>query len=164
VLSPPFCLIAKSTFLAVLAQPNDNEQQDGSGCAVEPHAHHGAVERLAAVGSDYLPTVARPHHGIGPPPHRRRASAHCPLMNELHRKPRFVNLVEIISTALAWRESSREELDVRCRGTFAAVEQFFRDPRRAYGLRRTAFAQAPRGDLGRKKAKHARRRSLEGIA
>jgi hypothetical protein len=41
--------------------------------------------------------------------------------NELHWKPQFVNLVEIISTALAWRGSSREELDMRCRGTFAEV-------------------------------------------
>src|SRR5271169_4086865 len=30
--------------LAVLAHPDDNEQRDGSGFAVEPHAHHGAVE------------------------------------------------------------------------------------------------------------------------
>jgi hypothetical protein len=45
----------------------------------------------------------------------------APRPDELHRKPQFVNLVEIISTALAWLESSREELDMRCRGTFAAV-------------------------------------------
>src|SRR5271169_6723997 len=30
--------------LAVLAHPDDNEQRDGSGFAIEPHAHHGAVE------------------------------------------------------------------------------------------------------------------------
>src|ERR1700685_1193017 len=30
--------------LAVLAHPDDDEQRDGSGFAIEPHAHHGAVE------------------------------------------------------------------------------------------------------------------------
>jgi hypothetical protein len=29
--------------LAVLAHPDDDEQRDGSGFAVEPHAHHSAV-------------------------------------------------------------------------------------------------------------------------
>ena len=31
-------------FLTVLAHPDDDEQRDGSGFAVEPHAHHSAVE------------------------------------------------------------------------------------------------------------------------
>ena len=31
------------------------------------------------------------------------------------------------------------------------VSQFFMDPHRAYGLRRAVSAQAPRGELGRKR-------------
>src|ERR1700680_2798892 len=34
-------------FLAVLAHPDDDEQRDGSGFAVEPHTNHGAVENQA---------------------------------------------------------------------------------------------------------------------
>ena len=41
------------------------------------------------------------------------------------------------------------------------VSQFFMDPHRAYGLRRAVSAQAPRGELGRKRLDIARRRSLE---
>jgi hypothetical protein len=37
--------------------------------------------------------------------------------DQLHWRPQFVNLVEIIPAMLAWRKSSREELDMRCRGT-----------------------------------------------
>jgi hypothetical protein len=44
-----------------------------------------------------------------------------PWPDELHWKPQFVNLVEIISKALAWRERSIEELDMRCRRTYDAV-------------------------------------------
>ena len=85
----------------------------------------GAVERLPVVGSDYPPTVARLATASGQALHgalladESRGKALWP--NELHWKPQFVNLVEIISTTLAWRESSREELGMKCRGTFAAV-------------------------------------------
>ena len=34
-------------FLAVLAHPDDDQQRDRSGFAVEPHPHHGAVENQA---------------------------------------------------------------------------------------------------------------------
>jgi hypothetical protein len=96
-----------------------NEQRDGSGFAVEPHPHHGAVERLAVVGSDYPPTVARlatastARHGALP---AKESRGKVSWPNQLHWRPQFVNLVEIISTMLAWRESSREELDMRCPG------------------------------------------------
>jgi hypothetical protein len=49
----------KSRVAITLSTIAANEQGDGSGFAVEPHPHHGAVERLAVVGSDYPPTVAR---------------------------------------------------------------------------------------------------------
>jgi hypothetical protein len=62
-------------FLAVLANPNDNEQQDGSGLAVEPHAHHAAVER-PVVDSDYPPTAARLATASA-----ERVTRHCLPMN-----------------------------------------------------------------------------------
>src|SRR5580704_19357557 len=35
---------SQENFLAVLAYAEDHEQRNGSGFAVEPHPHHGAVE------------------------------------------------------------------------------------------------------------------------
>src|SRR4029453_2023165 len=36
-------LDSEENFLAVLAHAEDEQQRDGSGFAVEPHAHHGAI-------------------------------------------------------------------------------------------------------------------------
>ena len=44
MLSPPMLLIASRHFLAVGAHADDDEQRDRGRFAVEPDAHHGAVE------------------------------------------------------------------------------------------------------------------------
>jgi hypothetical protein len=91
------------------------------------------------------------------PPHRPSASRGIAyqgisgkgvLADQLHWRPQFVNLVEIISSMLAWRESSGEELDMRCRGT--QCNSFSGD----HAARMDCDAQhSPkrRGDLSRKR-------------
>jgi hypothetical protein len=91
--------------------------------------------RLMVVGSDYTPTMAR----------LTTASAE----RELHCKPQFVNLVEIISPALArkLKTSAGHEMPRELRGSVTILQ----GSTRRYGLRRAAFAQALHGDLGRKR-------------
>ena len=43
-LSPPMLLIASSTFCPSARTPMHDQQRDGGRFAIEPHAHHGAVE------------------------------------------------------------------------------------------------------------------------
>jgi hypothetical protein len=85
---------------------------------VSERAACGCGFRLPADSGTTRHRIGRARHGALPADESR---GKAPWPDELHWKPQFVNLVEIISTALAWRESSREELDMRCRGTFAAV-------------------------------------------
>jgi hypothetical protein len=85
------------------------------------------VSERAACGCGFkLPADSgMTHHRIGRARHRglpaHESRGKAPWPDELHWKPQFVNLVEIISTTLAWRERLREELVMKCQGTLAAV-------------------------------------------
>jgi hypothetical protein len=167
VLSPPICMIARSTFLAVLAHPNDNEQRDGSGFAVEPHERHGAVERLAVVGSDYPPTVARLATASA-----ERVTRHCLPMNLGERRPGpmsctgsrslsiWLRYLHGVGVARKLKRRAGHEMPRDLRGSVTILQGSTARVWIATRSIRPSTPWRPRP----KEARHARRRSLEGIA